>query len=337
MTNDGYSVYRYWLSSTNKAERCQDVEETKEEVMETLMESPAYHMDAKVNGIAQPIVAVRKKTNICNVTVIPGDRLYIGDEVQVFNEHWICVELHTDEYGVTSGELWMCNQIFRYQLHNGEVVHRYAIIDDGSYSKATEKAVNITENTYDCYISLDEETRQLYIDKRLAIDVILNAKGEEILEVGKISWLDFKSKNYGVGSHLLFFTIERDVYSKEHDDLENLICDYRITEAKKEEQESSPGGSLTINGKPQIRIGTGRSYSANAIDSYGNSLEIDGSDIEWIIEGNPAVSCKVDGGKCIIEVPFEEAHVGSTFVIKCTDSLGRYTYATKEVEVVGVG
>lgn len=339
MKNDGYSVYRYWLRRDKEKRAETDKQRVTETINTSILESPSYQSGALRNGESQPIAAIRTDTNKCKITVIPGDEMCIGDLITVFNERWLVMELYTDEYGVTYGEIWMCNHKFVYQDFDGKVIVKDSIIDDGSYSKGSDKQISVVDGTYRCYMSLDDESAVLFVDKRLAIDVIMNQNGDPILEVGKIRWIDTKTKNYGEGSHLLFFTLSEDVYNQENDSIENLICDYKSNEEEKVDNQETPaesiGSCLVINGRDSIRIGTSRTYKAIAVDEKGNSVGAE--NVVWDIEGNDLITIKGDNETCIVSVPLNESLVGKDFTIICRSESEKYKAANKQVAVISIG
>lgn len=337
MANDGFSVYRWWLKKNQDSKAEADKKNVVETINSSIAESAAYQKDALRNGKPQAMAAVRTETRKAKITIFPNDKMFIGDLVTVFNENWLCVELHTDEYGVTYGEIWMCNHKFVYQDFDGEIITKDAIIDDGSYSKGNDKQLPIVDGTYKCYMSLDEESAVLYVDKRLSIDVILNQDGDPILEVGKIRWIDTKTKNYGEGSHLLYFTLEEDVYSKESDNIENFICDYKkidsgIPEVSPDEAINS---CLVIEGRDSIRIGTSRTYKANAIDQDGNTIEV--TDVLWSMEPNENITLQTEQSTCIVCVPLNEKIVGTDFILTCRSTSDDFKAANKTVAVISIG
>ncbi len=360
MANDELALYRRWLACGLEQEKCQEQSYVQESFAETIQQSPAYQEDAEVNGNPQPIVATRKDTNKCDVTVIPGDRLYIGDLVKVFNEYWICVEMYVDEFGMYYGELWMCNHIFCYQDFELNIIHKYAILDDGSYSSGNDKAIKVTDNSFNCYVSLDDESRALFIDKRLGISVIYDKNGKEVLEVGKIKWIDIKSRNFGEGSHLMVFGINEDSYKPDADNIEELICDYQeksIEDEKLEEpimppddtgdgNESGDGdekppvsapaikGMLSIEGRKTIKAGSGRTYSLVAVDKESGDTIDAPEDAEWSIDfDGSGVLIAPSGATCKVTVKESDSLIGSIFTIRCTSPSGEYTEAKINVEV----
>lgn len=373
MANDELELYRRWLACGLEQEKCQEQSYVQESFAETIQQSPAYQEDAEVNGEPQPIVATRKDTNKCDVTVIPGDRLYIGDLVKVFNEYWICVEMYVDEFGMYYGELWMCNHIFCYQDFELNIIHKYAILDDGSYSNGNDKAIKVTDNSFNCYVSLDDESRALYIDKRLGISVIYDKNGKEILEAGKIKWIDIKSRNFGEGSHLMVFGINEDPYKPDSDNIAELICDYQEKPVEDEDpeepiappedpvvppDESGDGddngeenegdgdkeepskpeliikGTLSIDGKKTIKAGSGRTYSVTAIEEESSNTIEAPEDVEWSLEfDGSGVSITPNGATCKVSVKESDSLIGSIFTLKCSSPSGEYKEAKINVEV----
>ena len=331
-----WELYERWLDLEKGSDRTDTINEVVEGILSNIENNPSYQADAMRNGESQPILATRKATRKCKITVVPGDTMCIGDLIYVFGERWICMELYTDEYGVSYGELWMCNHKFKFQNGTSKIITKYGIIDDGSYSKGGEKAITITYGKYTCYISHDEESAGLYIDKRLAIDVVLNAQGENILEVGKVVWIDTKSDNYGKGSHLLTFQIENDVYSPEKDNVDEFICDF-IDEEPAQPEIDKELGCVFVDGKDVIRIGTGRTYTATIVEEDGTQNN-NYNDFQWSISNKPdGVEMIPNGSKCLLRIPLEDKLIGNSLVLTCEDKAGLYTAGNKEVVVITIG
>lgn len=351
MENDELLLYRRWLACGLKKEQQQEKQFVQDSFAEALQSSSAYQSDATVNGNSQPLVATRTSTKKCKVTVIPGTRLYIGDLVRVFGEYWICVEIYVDEYEMWYGELWMCNQIFCYQDHDYNIIHKYAIMDDGSYSSSNDKALEVTDNGFKCYISLDDESKALYVDKRLAISTIYDAKGKEILEVGQIQWIDTKSKNFGEGSHLMLFGIKDDVFNAETDSIEELICDYvEPPKVSEEDTENVPDdgvadgdksetptviGVLRIEGKNTIRTGSSRSYIVKAVRDDDEDATLP-DDVEcYVVPDNLGIVTQhEDDNSWRITVPEKGALIGQELQIVCSSAGGQFAQGMITVEVI---
>ena len=335
-TNKLFESYRQWLGTMVNASSQSDIDFAKESFAETIMRSPAYHPEAIRNGEPQPIVASRTEMRKCKLTVIPGTTVNVGDLIEVFNERWICVSLYQDEYEMIYGELWLCNIKLTYQDFSSKVINKYAILDDGSYSKGKDTSLPVESNYYNCYISLDEESEALTVDKRLALDKMFDSSGNIILDVGKIAWVDRISNNFGNLSHLLVFGLKDDVYNAATDNTELMICDYKHTDELPAEEQADTG-YLVIAGKDTIRIGTKRKYMVSAVDSFGNSVEI-GERVTWSLsEMLDGVSITQDGAECAVNIQLNSDLIGRSLQLICVDANGVYATAKKELVVIQVG
>lgn len=333
---DNYAVNNYWLKRYKDCTADIDKDGVIQTINDSIIESPAYQSNARRNGISQPLAVTRTESGECNITVMYGDEIYIGDLIEVFGEVWLCTDLHTDEYGISYGTIKMCNHKISFQDYNGVVIAIDAIIESGSYSKGDNKALPAVDGTYRCYLPLNEKTSRLYVDKRLALGITYDSKGKEILEVGKITWIDRISNNRGNGSHLLFISLTKDVFNEEKDNLDIIICDY-IPEKNFEttQKEASVNRQLVINGRDSIRIGTTRTFKVTAVDGDGNN--INAQDIDWEVTAEPGIIATSELDTCTISVPLWDALIGTDIIFKCSDRLGRFVAVNKKVEVISIG
>lgn len=329
-----WDTYDAYLRGSKGAQARQSIISAVKSFSELALSSPAYQPSAKRNGSIQPILAQRTD-NICKIQLSPQDTMLIGDIVECYNEHWIVVEMYADEYGLSTGVMWLCNHKLRFQNHNSEIHECYCVIDDGSYSKGTEKSITTADAQYTMYVPLNDDTNRFYIDKRFGIDVMYNQYNEQILQVMKITWIDKKSQNYGEGSHLLKLRITADLYNSERDNIDEMICDY-IPEQKVQEdtQESLNSLSYNLNGKDSIRIGSSRTYTVSVVDAEGNIVEGDYT-FTWEKNSNTQATISQDGNELKVKVPLNENLVGD--VIEITISGGDIASYTKYVEVVSIG
>jgi hypothetical protein len=183
------------------------------------------------------------------------------------------------------------------------------------------------------YISIDEETRQLYVDKRLALGVIFNDFGDQILEVYKITGIDMKSKNFGVGSHLALITLQRDVFDAGADDIPKEICNIILSED--DIPSSNVAGYCDISGKDTIRIGRSRAYPVEFYTANGQAVQ--GIEAQWNVEAPQGVVVDVSGNECVVNVPLEPNLVGAVIELTVSDAEGLYGILTKKVQVIPVG
>lgn len=310
------------------------IEEAVRSFTAGMVDDPAYQSDALVNGVQTPIIASRSSSYKCAIKAAPDADLCIGDMVECLGEMWIVVELYADKVGIINGEMWLCNNIIKFQNGTPSIILRHCVIDDGTYSKrSSDPDAYVMSNTYKIYITIDESTKRLYVDKRIASGKIFSSDGSEILEVYKIIGMDVKSKNFGEGSHLMVLTMQRDVYDPQVDSLNDNICDM-VTETS-DVSEPENAGECVITGRESIRIGTTRKYLATFIDAQGK--EVSGIACSWSISAPDAANSVIDGNSCSISIPLDESLVGSTISITATDSSGLFGTYEKKVQVITVG
>lgn len=326
---DGYSVNNYWLKRNKDTISDGEINLVSDTIRNSIAYSSSFQQNAKVNGVEFGLAVTRNETNKCKVTLLPGDKIHIGDTIEVLDETWLCTDIRTDEYGASYGIITLCNYEFVYQDIRGRVINKKAVVENGSYYKGDDKAISVIDGTYKCYLPIDEDTSCLYIDKRLAIGTAYDQNGEEILEVGKVTWIDRITFNRGEGSHLLFMSLTRDVYNKERDNKDLLICDYvRDGDASFSEQ-----SHLVINGKDSIRIGTSRTYSVMVSDGEESLV----NDLEWSVSDVDGITLTQSGTSCVVNVPLKEALIGAEILLTCSDKLGRVTPANKKMAVISIG
>lgn len=320
MSNDGarWDIYDKYLKRKMTSNREQSIEQAVNSFMELASSNPAYQENAECNGIITPIIALRKSSKVCTISLHPETNINIGDEIRCYGENWLVMELYEDEFGLKSGEIWLCNHLFRYQNHSYQIIEKYGIIDDGTYSKNTERPITVADARYPMYISLDNQTLPIHIDKRLAIGTMYNQNNEKILQVMKVTWIDTINQNNGQGSHLLKLQLTNDVFNKEKDNIELLICDYINYGATEQTTE------LVVSGKNTIRIGTTREYTLNTEENIDFIWSCDKEKVK--IEGN--------GKICNVSVPFDESLIGEQILLVAnSDGLS----AKKILEVVSIG
>lgn len=309
------------------------IEDAVNSFVSGMTDDPAYQADLKVDGETTPMLASRNSTITCTIKAPPNTDVHIGDMIECFEEDWIVVELYVDKVGIINGTMWLCNNLLRFQNRSTAIISRYCVVDDGTYSKRTGNPdAYVMTNTYKIYITLDEATKRLFVDKRLAFGQIYSSEGEEILEVYKIIGIDIKSKNFGEGSHLMVLTVQRDVYDANADSLHENICDIYIDENVSNPQVT---GSCFISGRDVIRIGTSRKYTASFTSANGEMVS---SAVPiWNVVVPDGITYTTSGFECSVTVPLDEEYVGETIAITVSDEEGVFGNYERKVQVVTVG
>lgn len=319
-----FDIYNEYLTASQVGSKQIEKNAAQSTLRNELKNSASFHSDATINGVQKDILATRKSATKCSITTF-DDLIAVGDLVTVFGEYWLCMSSYKDELDVNQGELWLCNHTLKFQNGTSEIIERHAIIDDGTYSSISDKSIMTPSGKYICYVGIDEDTKHLFIDKRIAIGKIFNKNNEEILDVFNISGIDYKSLNVGSGSHLMTIRFDAGEYSAEKDSIEAMICDYIQTE---EDSINIPSFDASISGKDSIRIGSSRTYDAILSEQM---------DIKWTVDNLPndgKVSSTLNS--CVVKIPLDYEAVGSFLTIKCIAD-NDVVIATKTVEVVDNG
>jgi len=348
--NDGvWELFNDVLKSETQASR----ENAKKLAQSSLpiigLNSSALHTDAKINNVEQPILAVRTKAKECKLTARIGDEFCSGDLVEVFSEKWLILETYRDECDILYGKAILCNHLFRFQIgNNPTIIERYGVIDDGSYLSDSNKQIPLETGYYRIYLPLDDYTSKIHIGKRFAIGTNYDKKGNEILSVIKVSWIDKKSYNIGQGSHLLVLRAEQDQYDRNRDNLSLSICDFiesdtpeapeepEIPDDPETPEEPTIATRCYIVGKDEIRLGTSRDYEIVVKDDDGNQIDLTGKTFEWQYNEIAGITYLVsdDTTRLTISVPMTASLSGEVITIVVTDAAHGFVVGTKDVEVV---
>lgn len=320
--------YYDWLKSIREADCQHDADLAASSYYDDLSSSPFYQKNAFREGRPFPIVANRKGTRKCSILVEPSRVAHIGDIFDVLGQQWLCVELYQDAYGIQRGTLWLCNHTLHYLSQDAQEHYVPCVLDDGSYSAPTNTAIPVERGQVACYISMNDETNWLHVDKRIALYVKKDARYEtDILEVGKVAWIDRHTKNFGDGSHLMMMSFGFDVYNSEYDSVEHELCDYYIFNEKTLSRKSDQA-SIRVVGKDTIRVGTQRTYAL-----LDGDAQIE--DVTWTCNiCDSGIQIVQDGGKAIVSIPLCHDIVGTVLTITGTANGQNYS---KEVEVVSIG
>ena len=257
------------------------IREAKESLKRELITS-VHFMQCKRNGIPQSFVVTPSEAyHKYEIEALPDEELYVGDEIECRGEHWIVVKTRVASPFQTIGLMWLCNYKFRWQSFTPKIIERWGVLDSGVYSTTRDGNGDLVtpDKQFKIYFPKDDETKKLFIDKRLAVEAIYDASGREILNVYRITGYDSISTSYGQGGHLLVLNARSEDYVPGRDSITEMICDY-IEPADEPEPQTG-----TIEGNTQIRVGKARTYVAD-FDVEAWSLETELSGVHLTPEGN---------------------------------------------------
>lgn len=321
----------YGVQSKNE----QEVREAQRRLKYDMQLSVNLMDGAKRNGVEQNIIAVPTQTPYkYTVIAFPGDDLFTGDMLEFKDRHWLVVEVPSAPVMHYTGVVWECNHLFRFQTFDGEIVERWGVIDTGNYSSDVQHGSMLTDTNsqYRLYMQLDDQTKQIFIDKRLAIAQIFDQSGKQILDVYKVTDVDPVTQSYG-GGHLLSLRAESDAYNESTDSIELMICDMIDIPDKPD-----PGVvSLVIDGPNEIRYGFSRDYFASI--SGTTPLSEDEIIFSWSINGNEDIlgfiELQQNNGVATVNVN-RGAQIGDSFDLVLDTNIPDSSSVTKKITVVGL-
>lgn len=204
-------------------------EEAKARLKRDFLASVSCEYDSKRNGVAQKfIVTPTDKPSKMDIIAFPDEDLFIGDMIECYGQQWIVTDKEANNTFQWKGRIQQCNLKLRFQYGtNSTIYEQWAYYNKGVYS------TNVTETTTAqtghlqrmLQIQLNEHTRYLHRDKRIATNKIPFPDGHDELQCYKITSYDTVADSYGGGS-LLNLAIEEDQFSPDNDNVTELICDY---------------------------------------------------------------------------------------------------------------
>lgn len=328
--------YEHLLMVEGKTEQERAVNHLKEAFLDSVAENPGYESHARRNGIEQPMLFTRSDVQYkANVTVLPGDELFPGDIIEAYGERWICVETRVMNTIQKTGLIWLCNYEFKWQNFSPEICSAYGVLDSGVYSttKNGDEQLQYLDKQFKVYLPFNEDTEKIFVDKRIATGYAYDAHGEQIMTVYSVTGVDYTSRSYGKGAHLLILNLRSSAYNASTDNLEYGVCDYIEQEpifpcAKKLD--------CNIKGRGYLRMGGKCTLKPEFLDEYDSPIE--GIEPLWTVVGDVpnGITLEDDGDNIVLKAS-KQTYVGSSVVVTLTDTNNRYNIAYKEVEVRAYG
>jgi hypothetical protein len=325
-----WSHYNARLGINGVSDRDRIIQKAKDNFQVKVISNPGYQPNATRNGAPQRFLVDRTEVAYkIKVIAFPDENLYVGDILEIMDEHFIVVETRVVNEIHITGTAWLCNHLFRFQNGTSDIIERWGVLDSGVYSTTLKgnNTVQSLHKQFKVYLPYDEDTAKLYIDKRIAGGVNYDANGDEILTCYIYTGEDPISRSYGKNGHLLIMNVESVEYDASRDNAKERICDYIAP------SEPSTAGTLCkIAGRDTLRIGSHRTYLAQFFkDSGGVDEEAVPS---WSVTGAAyGIQYSVKDGALIISVDANDALIGTKLTVELNDGGERSAY--KKVEVTG--
>ena len=262
-----------------------------------------YEHDAKINGQTKRIIARKTKgSQRYEIQSYPGETFYAGDIVECYGSSWIIIEVSANKDIYTTGIMLRCNHKFRWQNGTSEIHERWGVLDTGVYSTTVKETETQTElnKQYRIYLPLDDETRKLYIGKRIATGIMKDSSLRDVLTVYRTTEFDDSSENYGEDA-LLVLKCVSDQYNPLVDNFKERICDY-IQPSPTPPPVETFNAKIVYSGDATIRIaGGGKTFGVEYTNLLGQ--EVVDVTTTWILDDDAPIgvslinitdqSCKV--------------------------------------------
>lgn len=313
---------QYGLATMNDAV----IAEAKMNLRDELMTS-VHYVSGLRNGVAQNFVVTPSEAyHKYEIEAMPDEELCVGDEIEVCDLHWVVVKTRPVSPFQTIGLMWMCNHKFRWQNGTPEIIERWGVLDSGVYSTTRDGNGELVtpDKQFKMYFPKDDDTKKLHIDKRLACEVIYDSRGEEIMNVYRITGYDSVSTSYGNGGHLLVLNARSEDYVPSRDSIEEMICDYIHPGGSPAPDPDEPEQTVyDITGPKRVYVGTSRAYSVPFDDPI------------WTVTCSAsAITNSVAGGVLTLTVPNRDDMIGELVQLSAENDAGT-SAAFMNVEVIG--
>jgi len=292
------------------------INDAKMSLREELMTSVHYVVGAR-NGVSQGFVVTSSESYFkYEIEALPDEELNVGDMIECFDHMWIVVKTRVASPFQTIGLMWLCNVKFRWQNFSPRIIERWGVLDSGVYSTTRDgdDTVMTPDKQFKIYLPYDDDTKMLFIDKRLAVGTTYNQFGEQILDVYAVTGVDHVSSSYGNDGHLFVLNARSEDFVPVRDNVELLICDYIEKGAEPEEMVG------TVSGPETIRLGVSRTYTADFdVDTWSVTPE------------NASIRLSPDGNSAVLTLAMDDDLAGETIRVCAACDDGQ---AYMDVEVI---
>ena len=295
----------------------------KNNLTDDLESSLNYVAHSLVNGIEQPLIIVpHTQSNKIIIESLPNDKLSLGDLVFYNNQYWLVTEVTGVNLIQTEAVAVCCNYCLRWQNKDGNIHNQWAVIEYSNTinTQTNNKDINYLVQTSKIYLSYNDASKNLFIDKRLALGKIINQDEQEILNVYQIIGAKHICHNNDVAHSLLLLDIENGQYNSSTDNIQEQICDYIPFD-------DSATNSSVISGFEEIRVGSSHKYTYPTTNLSEEHIW----DLSPIIDNVRLVQ---DNDICYIHIGEDESLHGIELRLSCSIQNSQLEPVYKIIKVV---
>ena len=267
--------------------------------------------DCLVNGAEQKLIIDDGTLPYYkDIKSLPDEYFEAGNYVKLDDSMWLIVSCDWDKEVYTYGKMQQCNYYLKWQNKQGTIVERWSVVLSASKYNNGEKYNNVIvvgSNQLMVYLPIDSETLKLKADKRLFVDFNTdNPKCYDVTRVDTVTMgCDGVAEPTYDGKGCILLVITETEVNPDVDRIDLMLCDY--IDPNNIPQPTTPI-LITYAGKPEIRIGGRKTFTADIVGSVRFSLIYSN---EW--EGK-IIMTQTDN-KCVVKCANDSAMVGASFKV----------------------
>lgn len=298
---DRYTA-RINLHGTTQRERM--VNRTKANLQNKVVDSLSYKT-IKLNGVeTQLVINEGTQPYYKEFESMPGQEINIGDYIEWANSWWLVTTCDYDDELYRNGKLQQCNYLLKWQNELGEIIERQAVVLSASkYNDglAESNVISLGSDKLSINIPLDAEA--LKLKKSMAKKFFIDNNKEDptaylLANTGNVT------DTYN-GHGITHWIVEECAYTASEDDLKYGVCDYISPTTTPEDDDKTTILTAKIEGNTNLKVGFGRSYTANIVNENGDVVRWDDT-YSWNVISFIDVNVKTEGNKIWLLVENED-------------------------------
>lgn len=277
--------YEARMNLYGSTQRERKVNSLKQSILTKALVNPSYK-EIKLNGEdTYLVINSSTKPYYKEFESLPGQKILTGDYVEWANNIWLVLEADSDSEIYTDGSLRQCQYELFWQNSNGQIISRYAWVQNASANNKGESGNNtitLQSNQLMVYVPYDDDT--LLLDNGLRMHI---SRSNRKCKPYKLTRPDDIANGYGdKGVLSLVFTQEE--YNSNEDKLVELgdsksvwICNYLSHTTPSNPDPDCPGETeklyahINYSGSNTIRIkGNKKKFAATLTDKDNNYLDM---------------------------------------------------------------
>lgn len=242
---NAWEKYEARMKAVGQTKRDMVLSHAKSSISRRVMDSLAYHR-VLLNGAFRDVAVINKADLSTKVIVsMPDERLVHGGIVDYEGNKWLITEIDASSEVYERGLMRQCNYLLRWLDHNGSIIEKWCIVEDGTkylIGEKSEKMISIGDARISITIGKDEDSALIKRGMRFLVDDDF-AGSTHAYQVTKLNRL-FNMYN---GEGVYRFILTEDQLTQ-NDNVELMIADYYSASNVDRAPETEDGGETQEGG-----------------------------------------------------------------------------------------